>query len=151
MIAVIGHWEWRDMVPLTEAPLWNLPLRDFGVTDWRMIPVSGIRNSEPKVTLREFSEYADALQASPLRYATRVFIEPRTPHQNPDTTWLHDFKHPDDCVYVFGSAHYNPTLFHRREGDPVVTIETQQNKGVLWAHQAAIVTLYDRLVKRGDC
>ena len=142
MVTVVGHWEWRDMVPMTEAPLWNLPLRDFGIVDWRMIPVTGIQHNErDRVRLTEFSSYEGAIGNSD---RPRVFIEPRTPHQNPDTTWLHDFEHPEDCLYIFGSAHYNPTLFHRREHDPVVSIKTAQNRGVLWSHQAAVIVLYDR-------
>ena len=141
MIAVLAHWEWRDMVPMTEAPLWSLPLRDFGVVDWRMVPVSGIRNPEQQVELREYPTYDAALEECTLQ---RVFIEPRTAHQNPDTIWLSEFEHPEDCVYIFGSAHYNPTLFHRRPGDPVVSIQTKQDRGVLWSHQAACIALYDR-------
>ena len=140
-VAILGHWEWRDMVPMTEAPLWNLPLRDFGIEDWRMVPVSGIRNPGPKVELREHATYQAALDGCLLR---RVFVEPRTEHQNPDTVWLHDFEHPKDCIYIFGSAHYNPTMFHRRPGDPVVSIKTVQDRGVLWSHQAATIVLYDR-------
>jgi hypothetical protein len=141
MTAVLAHWEWRDMVPMTEAPLWNLPLRDFGVEDWRMVPVSGIRNSEQKVPLREFPTYEAALEGCRLQ---RVFIEPRTEKYNPDTVWLHDFDHPEECIYIFGSAHYNPTVKHRRQDDPVVSIKTFQDRGVLWSHQAAAITLYDR-------
>jgi hypothetical protein len=141
MVAILAHWEWRDMVPMTEAPLWNLPLRDFGIEDWRMVPVSGIRNEEPQVHLKEFATYDAALEGCTLR---RVFIEPRTKHHNPDTIWLHDFEHPEECIYVFGSAHYNPTLFHRRTGDAVVSVKTFHDKGVLWSHQAAAITLYDR-------
>jgi len=141
MVAVLAHWEWRDMVPMTEAPLWNLPLRDFGVVDWRMVPVSGIRNSERRVPLREFPSYEEALEVDGLR---RVFIEPRSTHETPETVWLHDFEHPKECVYIFGSAHYNPAVMHRREGDDVVSIKTVQDKGVLWSHQAAVIALYDR-------
>jgi len=141
MTAVLAHWEWRDMVPMTEAPLWNLPLRDFGIVDWRMVPVSGIRNSERKVPLREFPSYEAALEVDGLR---RVFIEPRSTHETPETVWLHDFEHPKECVYIFGSAHYNPAVMHRREGDDVVSIKTVQDKGVLWSHQAAVIALYDR-------
>ena len=141
MTAVLAHWEWRDMVPMTEAPLWNLPLRDFGVVDWRMVPVSGIRNSERRVPLREFPSYEEALEVDGLR---RVFIEPRSTHETPETVWLHDFEHPKECVYIFGSAHYNPAVMHRREGDDVVSIKTVQDKGVLWSHQAAVIALYDR-------
>jgi len=141
MVAVLAHWEWRDMTPMTEAPLWNLPLRDFGITDWRMVPVSGIRNSERRVPLREFPSYEEALEVDGLR---RVFIEPRSTHETPETVWLHDFEHPKECVYIFGSAHYNPAVMHRREGDDVVSIKTVQDKGVLWSHQAAVIALYDR-------
>jgi hypothetical protein len=140
MISVLAHWEWRDMTPITEAPLWNLPLRDFGVVDWRMVPVSGIRNSERKVTLREFSTYDAALEGCTLQ---RVFLEPRS-HETPETVWLHDFEHPKDCVYIFGSAHYNPAVMHKRTEDAVVSIKTVQDKGVLWSHQAAVIALYDR-------
>jgi hypothetical protein len=140
MVAVLAHWEWRDMVPLTEAPLWNLPLRDFGITDWRMVPVSGIRNSERKVPLREFSNYEKAFEGDDLQ---RVFIEPRS-HEVPETVWLHDFEHPEDCIYIFGSAHYNPAVMHKRPGDVVVSIKTLQDKGVMWPHQAAMIVLYDR-------
>lgn len=141
MVAVLAHWEWRDMVPLTEAPLWTLPLRDFGVEDWRMVPISGIKDPEPKVHLQEFASYEEALAGDT---RPRVFLEPRTGHHNPDTTWLHAFEHPKDCIYIFGSAHYNPTLFHRRPGDVVVSIKTAQDRGVLWSHQVAAIALYDR-------
>lgn len=146
MVAVLAHWEWRDMVPMTEAPLWSLPLRDFGIVDWRMVPVSGIRNSQRKVPLAEFPDYKAALEGCEL---TRVFVEPRS-HEMPDTVWLHDWEHPESCVYIFGSAHYNPAVLHRRPGDAVVTIKTAQDKGVLWSHQAAAIVLYDR-IQRGHC
>lgn len=132
------------MVPMTEAPLWSLPLRDFGVSEWRMVPISGIKNREQKVPLKEYPSYEAALEGLE---GTRVFFEPRTSHQNPDTIWLHDFEHPEDAVYIFGSAHYNPTLFHKRPDDVIVSIKTIQDKGVLWSHQAAVVALYDRCIR----
>ena len=77
----------------------------------------------------------------------RVFVEPRS-DQTPDTIWLHDYEHPNEpCVYVFGSAHYNPTIAHRRDGDDIVSIKSIQDKGVLWADQALTVILYDRMIK----
>lgn len=140
MLTVVAHWEWRDMVPMTEAPLWTLPLRDFGVFDLRMIPVSGIRNSQPKVALREYATYDEALGDD---VRTRVFFEPRS-HECEETVWLHDFTHPEHAVYVFGSAHYNPVMRHSRPGDAVVSVKTEQDRGVLWSHQAACIVLYDR-------
>jgi hypothetical protein len=141
----IGTWEIGYHAPITEQYYWSLPLRDFYISNWNMTPVSGIKSAEPGVNLTEWVDYDEFFTANP--NITRVFIEPRTEHQNPDTTWLHNFEHPEDCVYVFGSAHYNPTLRHCREGDIVVSIKTNDDKGVLWADQALCIVLYDRMVK----
>lgn len=145
MIKIAGHWEIDYMVPLVESYFWSWPLRDFEVVEWLMCPVSGIRNPEQRVNLTEFPDYKSMLGSC--EDLKRVFLEPRTNHQNPDTIWLHDFEHPEDCVYVFGSNHYNPTLSHKREQDMVVSIKTVQDKGVIWANQCAVLVLYDRMIK----
>lgn len=145
MVKILGHWEIGYHAPITEAYYWVLPCRDFGVDEWHMTPVSGIRNPEQQVPFTEWARYDDFFAAHP--GLTRVFLEPRTKHHNPETTWLHDFQHPEDCVYVFGSAHYNPTLSHCREGDTVVSVKTARDDGVLWADQALCLTLYDRMLK----
>ena len=146
MIAVAGHWEIGYMVPIIEAPFWNLVLRDFEIDKWYMNPVSGIKhNEEQTVNLIEKPSYDEILEET--KELKRVFIEPRTNHQNPETTWLHNFKHPKDCIYIFGSAHYNPTLQHKREEDEVVSIKTVQDKGVLWSNQCLAIVLYDRYIK----
>jgi hypothetical protein len=142
VVEVLGHWEIGYHAPITEQYYWSLPARDFGVSEWNMIPVSGIRNAEQQVSLTEWATYDEYFEAHP--DLKRVFIEPRTKHQNPDTIWLHEFEHPEDCVYVFGSAHYNPTLNHCREQDVVVSIKTKQDKGVLWADQALCIVLHER-------
>jgi len=145
MIKIAGHWEIDFMVPLVEAYLVNYPLREFGVEEWLMNPVSGIRNPEQRVNLTEFPDYDTMLESC--ADLQRVFLEPRTEHFNPETTWLHEFEHPQDCVYVFGSNHYNPTLNHVREQDVVVSIKTLRDTGVLWANQCILTVLYDRMVK----
>lgn len=145
-VAVAGHWEIGYNTPIIEANYWNFPLRDFEVPKWLMTPVSGIsHNQKTYVDLEEFTDYNSMLNSC--TDLVRVFVEPRTQHENPDTIWLHDFEHPQDCVYVFGSAHYNPTIAHLREQDFVVTIKTVQDRGVLWAHQCFPLVLHDRLVK----
>ena len=142
MIEVVGHWEIGYHAPITEQYYWSLVARDFAVDRWNMVPVSGIQNREREVDLVEWPSYGAFFEANPdLR---RVFIEPRTRHQNPDTIWLHDYAHPESCVYVFGSAHYNPTLAHCGEGDDVVSVKTVQDKGVLWADQCLAIVLYER-------
>ena len=142
---VLGHWELGYHAPITEQPYWSLPLRDFGLKRLDMIPVSGIRKSEQVVDLHEWPDCGVFFKEHPDLH--RVFVEPRTERFNPVTTWLHDFEHPDECVYVFGSAHFNPTLNHLRESDEVVSIKTVDDSGVLWAEQAMCLVLYDRMVK----
>ena len=145
MIKIAGHWEIDYMVPLVESYFWSWPLRDFEVTEWLMCPVSGIKNPEQRVNLTEFPDYKTMLGSC--ENLKRVFLEPRTNHQNPNTIWLHDFEHPKDCVYVFGSNHYNPSLSHKRKQDVAVSIKTVQDKGVIWANQCAFLVLYDRRIK----
>lgn len=147
MIIVAGQWEIGWMTPIIEANFWNLVLRDFEVKKWFMCPVTGIKHNEVQtIDLTEFDNYDKMLtNCSDLK---RVFIEPRTRHQNPETIWLHEYIHPENCVYVFGSAHFNPTMAHKRENDVVVSIKTMQDKGVLWSNQCVLLVLYDRMTKQ---
>jgi hypothetical protein len=142
MIHVLGHWDIGYHAPITEQYYWAFVMRDFEVDVWNMSPVSGIRNKEPEVELVEWATYDEYFEANP--DLIRVFLEPRTKHANPDTIWLHEFEHPEDCVYVCGSAHYNPTRIFKREQDAVVTVKTLQDKGVLWGDQAIAIALYER-------
>lgn len=144
-VKILGHWEIGYHAPVTEQYYWSLLVRDFGVRDWNMVPVSGIKNREQQVELNEWKTYDDFFEVNP--DISRVFVEPRTNHSNPDTTWLHEFEHPQACVYVFGSAHYNPTKRFKRKEDFVVTVKTKHDKGVLWADQVLAIILYDREVK----
>ena len=146
MIAVAGHWEIGYSTPIQEANYWNLVLRDFGVSEWAMWPVSGVRHNEQhKVRLREFHDLPAILDH--YAHLPRVYLEPRRSFGSDETTWLHDFKHPEDCLYIFGSAHFNPTIGHVQDRDSVVSIATVDNAGVPWAFQCLMVVLYDRLVK----
>lgn len=140
MFQVLGHWEIGYHAPITEQFYWALPLRDFGVDQWNMVPVSGVKGHT--IPVKEWPDYETALESlAPLK---RVFIEPRSRY-NTETIWLHDYDHPADCLYIFGSAHYNPTIAHCRPGDDVVSIKTKNDAGVLWADQAACIVLYDRV------
>lgn len=144
-VAVLGHWEIGYMTPIMEANFWNLVIRDFEISEWYMTPVSGIRhNEDQKINLYERDTYDEVFEET--KDLKRVFLEPRTLKQ-PDTTWLHEFKHPKKCLYVFGSAHYNPTIAHKRDKDVVVSIKTIQDTGVLWSNQCLAIVLYDRLMK----
>lgn len=145
VVKVAGHWEIGYHAPITEVYYWGFVLREFRVEDWLMAPVSGIKNPEERgVNLTEFPDYDSMLESC--GDLTRVFLEPRTRHQNPDTIWLHEFEHPENCVYIFGSAHCNPTIRHKREGDYVVSIKTPREGSVLWSNQCLALTLYDRMI-----
>ena len=145
-VKILGHWELGYHAPITEQWYWALTIRDFGLTDWNMIPVSGINKREQGITLTEWKSFKEFFEKNP--DLTRVFLEPRTEHSNPVTTWLHDFEHPkDNCVYIFGSAHYNPTITHCRDKDHVVTIKSVQDSGIPWASQILAIVLYDRTMK----
>ena len=149
-IKVAGHWELSWNAPIKEAELWNLPLRDWSITDWWMWPVSGIKHNEhQRVTLHERDDLRTILDEN--QQSIHVYVEPYTrafkQHEPQD---LRDFSHPEDVLYIFGSAHFNPVMLgFMREHDLSVQIPTMNNKGVLWPHQCLVTLLYDRLVKDG--
>jgi hypothetical protein len=142
MIAVIGHWEIGYNSPIIEAYQWQFPIMEWEVDKWFMCPVSGIKVKDPKLKLVEFKDYESMLDdCSEL---IRVFLEPRTKHQNSKTIWLDNFKHPENVAYIFGSAHMNPTLKYKRKQDKVVSIKTKINSGGLWPSQCLCLVLDDR-------
>jgi len=143
-IVVVGHWELSWNTPIKEAELWNLPLRDFGVKDWWMWPVTGIVHNEREVTLHERPNIQTILKENSDK--TRVFVEPRG-HFELDSIDLPEFEHPDNAMYIFGSAHFNPTIGNKEVDDLAVTIPTLGNAGVLWPHQCLVALMYDRMVK----
>jgi hypothetical protein len=148
MIVVAGNWELSWNTPIKEAELWNLPLRAFGVPKWYMWPVSGIvHNEQQKVDLQERRSMLDILNE------TQDFIHVYVEQYNPAFKQyipldLREFKHPDNVMYIFGSAHYNPVTYNTmREQDYMVAIPTQGNAGVLWPHQCFVTIMYDRIKK----
>jgi hypothetical protein len=148
MIRVAGHWELSWNTPIKEAELWNLPLRDFEISHWYMWPVSGIKhNEQQKVLLHERDDLESILKENAA--LTHVYVEPYNaayPQHKPQD--LRTFVHPQDVLYVFGSAHYNPVMFNfMRKHDTSVMVPTIQNRGVLWPHQCLVTLLYDRLLK----
>lgn len=62
---------------------------------------------------------------------------------------LLSFQHPEDAIYVFGGSHTNLTeeCLGGRVPDHLVFIPVVEYE--LYAHVAAAITLYDRLVKNG--
>ena len=86
-------------------------------------------------------EIEEELAALPGR---RVFLVPPWHHDFIDHE-LADYQHPDDAVYVFGSAECNLTAFLDPNTD-VVTVTTPQECDMFGSSAAAIV-VYDRHAK----
>jgi hypothetical protein len=148
-IKVAGHWELDWNTPIKEVELWNLLLRDFAIEDWYMWPVSGIKHTEETwVHLHERPTFNDILTDTGVKGLKQVYFEPYNPVQQPEQGIdLRDLKHPQNVLYIFGSAHYNPVPGHKTNKDILVQVPTVENKGVLWPHQCLAMCLYDRLVK----
>jgi hypothetical protein len=146
MTTIVGSWELGWNAPIKEIEQWELVLREFNVTELWMWPVTGIQVHEPGVTLHERQTLGEILAEVS---GDRVFVEPRNDAHPAtlDSEWLHEFAHPADPVYIFGSAYHNPVIAHKREGDRQVTIKTERDDGVLWPHQCLLVVLYDRMAK----
>lgn len=146
MIKVVGNWELSWNTPIKEAELWNFLLRDFQISEWYMWPISGIKHSEDhSVNLHERQTLEEVLEEN--KDIPHVYVEPYNP-AFPDIKPqdLREFEHPEDVLFIFGTAHFNPAT-RAREQDKILMVPTIENKGVLWPHQCLAVILYDRLVK----
>lgn len=127
-------WEqgWFDFK--TELNLWHFPLRDLGVDEFAMTPISGLNNNKVK----EFHSVEELIQ----HYDLPIIVGTEDGEET-----LQEFKHPKDALYIFNrtSGGVLPIT-----PDHTLRIETKLNKGMLWGHQAASIILYDRLIKDGN-
>lgn len=120
--------------PITEHSHWSYPLRDFEVDEFIMCPVSGISED-----VKEYAELSLAIADNPGLKV--VFVDER------GTETLTNFVHPENAIYIFGKASQSPLATYYKEGDLSIRIETPANLGLLWPHQAAVIVLYDRMLK----
>lgn len=132
MVEVGGLWEMGWSAPITEADLWEMVLRSYGVERLNMTPVSGIDK-------RWISEYHSMDELIESRDLTPVFID-----ENGETE-LSDFEHPENALYVLGKATYSP--FQVMAQDHLSVRIDCPSMGMLWPHQALAVVLYDRSKK----
>ena len=132
MVVVAGVWESGWNTPIKELDLWYYPLKDFGVDELAMTPVSGIKLNNK---IKEFHSVEEMIQ----HYDLPVIICTKDGDAN-----LEEFKHPENALYLFNrtSGGVLPV-----EPKHTLRIETKLNKGMLWGHQAASIILYDRLKK----
>lgn len=139
-VKVAGVWELNWNTPLMESHLWDFPLRDFGVPEFHMTPVSGIKlNQSNTIDLIEHHTVEEMVNSFSDEYE-RVFVDEK------GETLLHEFDHPEKCVYIFGRAGISP-LSQKRPQDHSIRMLTKHNRGVLWPHQCLVTVLHDRLIK----
>ena len=81
----------------------------------------------------------------------KVLIQPQSGRWVQGEVPLPEFKHPEHAVYIFGpdDGHLSPEI--EGEYDHKVYIPQLHTNVTLYAHQAAGIVLYDRMVKHGDC
>jgi len=137
MIKVAGLWEQGWNTPFLEYDLWEYPLRDFGVSQLYMCPISGIDKqvSERKSIQEVLDENPDL---------TIVWID------ETGKTPLKEFVHPENVLYIAGKTTSRPMVQFSKPNHQSIRIETKKdgsNEGMLWAHQAVSIVLYDRLMK----
>jgi hypothetical protein len=138
MIKVAGIWEQGWNTPFLEFDLWVYPLRDFEVDEFYMTPITGIQKKvNEKATIEEVIAENKDLDV--------VWID------EAGETLLSEFKHPENALYIMGKTQKKPMVGLKKRGDFSVRIETKKDKsnnGMLWAHQAISIVLYDRLIKK---
>lgn len=135
MVNIAGFWELGWNTPIKEIDLWEYPLKDFGVSKLYMNPITGVYNQ----FVEEYETFEEILAQA--QDATIVYVV-----ENGAST-LREFQHPTNAFYIFGKASINPFNAYGKEGDLSVRIETVENQGLLWPHQAASLVLYDRMLK----
>jgi hypothetical protein len=137
LIRIAGLWELGWNTPIKEADLWEFPLREFGVDRWFMSPVSGI--VQPLVT--EVPDLQPLIAEHRAAGFVIVYVDEK------GSTPLSQLTHPTDALYVCGRTSLSSLVAYGQSGDLSTRIETPLGHGMLWAHQAATIVLYDRLVK----
>lgn len=77
-------------------------------------------------------------------------MSPKNAVYVPGTISIHDFEHPDECCYLFGSdsAHLSIDQLGGREPDHAVYIPVDTND-TMYSFMAGAITLYDRRLTRG--
>ena len=109
-------------------------MQDFGVDEWIMCPITGIR--ERNIVER------DDLNFVIVENPTLVPVYADEAGENDLST----FVHPVNALYICGKAGFSPW---RAAGSPPgsLRIVTPRQGGLLWAHQAMALILYDRSQK----
>ena len=135
-VKVAGCWERGWDTPWQEFNWWVHPLKEFGVNEFCMMPVTGIA----KGAVKEY-DFIDTL-VEDNSTLVHIYVDEQA------TVSLPDFVHPEDALYIVGKTGYSPYKTNYREGiDIAVKIPSLTNEGGFWGHQAITMILYDRYLK----
>jgi len=139
MVGMCFQWERNWLLPQFDMQLWEDLAKAFNIDYLCMIPDLNINATVPLEVYDDWKQFFDAK-----RPVTKlVFLCP--PEDWPDAIPLTEYKHPSECVYVFGTSFSNLPDYITSEDD-VVTVETPASHQIWQWHTAAIV-LYDRSIK----
>lgn len=138
MITILGLWETVWMGPRTERRVWQQTMYSFKVDRWAMTALKDAQTA-PWTYPVPFEDVGEMLAAYPGK-KTFLMCPDRMESQD-----LIEYEHPEDAIYVFGNNAQNLVKFVSDEDD-VVTINTPWD-GTLFAHCAAPIVLYDRMLK----
>lgn len=132
IVHVAGLWELGWNTPIKELDLWEHPLRDFGVDEFHMSPVTGIRSR----VVQEHHNLGELIEDLRVQGLVPIFFDELA------ETPLQEFEHPENAVYVFGKASVSAMAAYAKPGD--LTVRIEYSEGRLWPHQAMVLALYDR-------
>lgn len=142
MIYIAGKWEYPMFYPDGELYQWKGSIMAFEVDKLIMVPEMNV--SKGSISLEQLDNIEDVI--AKYKHLKKVFVE--CPKDLGNYTSLKDYKHPKDCIYIFGNNAAGNRGFITDEDD-VVGVETP-NPTMLYAVTSCGIVLYDRLVKNGN-
>jgi hypothetical protein len=132
MVKLLWIWEQGWNTPIKEYDLWKFPAMDFQVDELIAVPISGIA--------ADIKEYATVQEAVIANQSLDLIV-----CTEKGGNVLEEFKHPINALYMFSNSGGSSMDFIGAHTP--LRIDTPNNQGLLWGHQAASIVLYDRWLK----
>lgn len=125
---------------LMQREYWSYVFEQFNVDNvWERGRSSDVNSNYKLETIEEYSELPNV----PL-----IILAHKNAKYIRGEVSLLDFKHPENCIYVFGSDNGNiyPEEFGGRDLTPVYIPPSNIE---MYSFQAAAIVMYDRMVEHG--
>jgi len=136
MVSIAGVWEHGWNVPIIEVNQWQMLLREFGIKEFLMTPISGVKSKW--ISLIEFENENDLLKYE--KDKIKIFVDDRGEAE------LSTFLHPKNALYIFGRSGMD-IFSHKKKEDLSLRINTPKNTALLFGVEACAIVLYDRFIK----